>query len=230
MARGGAGWHAADVYEQPLSGRRFGLSFFLVLIVLAGVAGTGAYVVTRQIVGNGSQNPSADATSNPTSATTEITPTAATTAATPGEKATDKATPNPYDPATFCPAITEKAVRDAGLAGELRLLRYVDGQGQRIPGAEAWICKNKDGVLIYQGHRRSGPFNAANSSDTILLATGIRGKVEQRGDEFVATSPKDVANVNDPTHADYHVSATAFFIIDVPGQHRTEYIVTRTVP
>jgi hypothetical protein len=204
----------------PCSGRRIGPAFVLVLIVLAAVAGTGGYVITRQIIGNRSQDPNAGPTGNPSVATT-----------TSGANPTSEATPDHQNGQVIsCPAITEQAVLDAGLGGQLQLLRYVDGRGQGGPDAQAWICKDKNGVLIYQGHRKSGPFNAATSSDTILLGSGIRGKVEERGGEFVATNPKDPANIDDPTRTDYHVSATAFFFVDLPSQRRTEYSIIRTEP
>jgi len=144
---------------------------------------------------------------------------------------TPAVTEDPADPGTFCPAITEKAVVDAGLAGELRLLRYVEGKRAGAAGAEAWICRNKDGVLIYQGHRKSGPFNAASSNDTILLGRGILGKVEMEGaDGFVATNPEDPSNPDDPTHTEYHVGPNTFFLVMKPSDNKTDYTVTRTVP
>jgi hypothetical protein len=215
----------------PCSVRRIGPAFVLVLVVLAAVAGTGGYVVTRKIIGDRSVDASGGATSNATTGTsTTDNPTTGAATATPGANPTSGNPPDRNDQASSCPAITEKAVRDAGLGGELQVLRYVEGRGQGGPDAEAWICKDKNGVLIYQGHRKSGPFNAATSSDTILLALGIRGKVEERGGEFVATSPRDPTNLNDPTYTEYHVSATVFFILDLPGQRRTEYAITRTEP
>jgi hypothetical protein len=207
------------VYEQPDAGRRIGLPLFLVLVVLAGVAGTGAYFVARQVLANQSQNPEAGPSTPGTGPTT---PTTVTTP--PIEN-------DPTDRASFGPAITEKAVKDAGLAGELQLLRYVAGAGQGgNSDAEAWVCRNSDGVLIYQGHRKTGPFNAATSDHTILLARGIQGKVEANGDEFIATFPQDPSNVDDPNRTDYHVAADAFYYVKSPSGEQTEYKIILTLP
>jgi hypothetical protein len=192
-------------------------------VVLAGAAGTGAYLVTRQVLTK-ADAPTSTASTQPTiTVTVPGLPT--------GPQTTPRATTDAKDPATFCPAITEKAVTAAGLAGGLVLLRYVQASATGLSDAEAWICKNSDGVLIYQGHRKSGPFDAATGDNTILLARGILGKVDTEGnDGFVATNPKDPANLDDPAHTEYHVSAKAFFHETSPGGARSDYKIVRTVP
>jgi hypothetical protein len=146
-----------------------------------------------------------------------------------GAAVTNTESNKPTAQGTPCPAITAKAVSDAGLNGDLKLLRYVDAT---LPGgtdAEAWICRNADGVLFYQGHRKSGPFEAATSDDTLLLGAGILGKVTTEGDDgFVAVNPKDPANPDDPERHEYHVSRTAFYFVVLPAGEKTEYVVTRT--
>jgi hypothetical protein len=205
------------VYPSPPS-RRIGPGLIVVLLLLAGVAGAGGYLGTRRILvdqagGSGStSSPSATPAPTPTVVVPDI-------------------TGDPKDPATFCPAVTEKAVTDAGLAGELQLLRYVTAKGKNGEfDAEAWVCQNADRVLIYQGHRKSGPFTEATSNHTLLLASGIRGRVTVEGTGFVATNPKNATNPDDPEHTDYHVSATEFYLLQSPSGVRIDYTITRTVP
>ncbi len=213
------------MYELPSAGRRLGPALIAVIVVLAGVAGTMGYLVARQIIagrndGANNAGPTSPGQGPTGSGTTDPGPTQ------PGPS--PEVSKNPDDPGSFCPAITETAMVDAGLAGGLKLLRYVEGTRSGAAGAEAWICQNTDGVLIYQGHRKSGPFNAANSNDTLLLARGIRGKVETEGDGFVATNPKDPTNPDDPTHTQYHVGPDTFYLLEKPSDRRTEYVVVRS--
>jgi hypothetical protein len=220
------------VYPQP-SPRRISPALAAVLIVLAAVGGTGGYLVTRrgladrgQISGNGPAG-----TGGPTGsgAPAVAPPTPRTTATTATPKASPVASSAPD--ATSCPALTEAAVRARGLAGGLQLLLYVSGKAtDTTAGAEAWVCKNSDGLLIYQGHRRTGPFTDVCCTDTILLASGIRGRVTAVGDGFVATSPKDPTNPDDPNHTDYHVSRTTFYYIDLPQSAMVSYTIDRVGP
>jgi hypothetical protein len=222
------------VYEQPPAPRRIGRALIAVLVLLAAGTGTGSYLVTRQVLagpaGPGGANAGAGtpggANAGPGRSPAQPSATIPT-----GPQTTPKVTAKPQDPGTFCPAITARAVADAGLKGELRLLRYVDASATGASGAEAWVCKNADGVLFYQGHRKSGRFEAATSNDTILLGRGIRGKVETEGDKgFVAVNPQDAANPDDPNHTEYHVSPTSFFYVTVPQAGKTVYVITRTLP
>ena len=199
------------MYEQPRS-RRITPALVAVLLVLAALAGGGGYLVTRQVLAARAGGSATDPrTSGPPA-----------TSAQPGP-ATGSA--------TTCPALTEAAVRSKGLAGGLKLLLYVSSTGTTsVAGAEAWVCRNTDGLLIYQGHRRTGPFTDVCCSDTILLAAGIKGRVVQNGDEFVATSPKDVSNPDDPNHTDYHVSRTQFYYVDFPQNAKVTYTIDGTGP
>jgi hypothetical protein len=213
------------------------------LVILAALAGSGSYYVTRQLLAGES---SAIAGSGPGSTTAPVTgaTTPATAPTTPGAPSTTVPAPTATatkpsvspsasgkDPATFCPALTEQAVRAAGLAGGLQLLRYVQGDGTgSVAGAEAWVCRNTDGVLFYQGHRQTGPFTAATSNDTILVGAGVAGKVVLDGDEFVASYPKDLTQPDGPMRTDYHVSATTFFYLDLPANVKVTYKIVRTVP
>ena len=208
------------MYEQPRS-RGLTPALVAVLLVLAVLAGGGGYLVTRQVLvaradaGNAPPPTSRPPTSGPPTSGPPTSPTRSTTA----------------DPGTTCPALTETAVRAAGLAGGLTLLLYVSSNGSgSLAGAEAWVCRNTDGVLIYQGHRRTGPFTDVCCTDTILLAAGIRGRVVRDGEGFTAVSPKDVSNPDDPNHTDYHVSKTQFYFVDFPQNVRTTYPVDRAGP
>jgi hypothetical protein len=224
------------VYEQPSRGRRIGPALVFVLVLLAGAAGGSSYYVTRQVLA-GSSTPLANGPTGPTGAGTPaasdpVTPSQTQSApptTTAGTRPT--ATPSPTaDPGRSCPALTEQAVRAAGQTGGLKLLLYVaaDGIGGQA-AAEAWICQNTAGVLFYQGHRRTGPFTAATSNDTILVGTGIRGSVVKSPTEYVATNPKDPTIPDDPNHTDYHASATSFFYLDLPENLKVTYKITRTV-
>jgi hypothetical protein len=200
-----------SVYEQPRS-RRLTPSLVAVLMVLAALAGGGGYLVTRQVL----------AAQADTAAIAPPSSTRATTSTQPGTAA---------DPGTTCPALTEAAVRAKGLAGGLKLLLYVSSNGTAsLAGAEAWVCQNSDNLLIYQGHRRTGPFTDVCCTDTILLGTGIKGRVVRDGDGFIATSPKDVSNPDDPNHTDYHVSMTQFYYVDFPQNAKVTYTIDRSAP
>ena len=199
------------MYERPRS-RRIPPALVAVLLVLAALAGGGGYLVTRRVL----PARAGAATTNPP---TDGPP---TTSAQPGP---------PTGSATACPGLTEAALRAKGLAGGLKLLLYVSSNGTpALAGAEAWVCQNTDGLLIYQGHRKTGPFTDVCCTDTILLAAGIRGRVVRNGEEFVATSPKDVSNPDDPNHTDYHVSKTQFYFVDFPQNAKVTYSVDQAAP
>jgi hypothetical protein len=200
-----------------------------VLVVLAAAGGVGGYLVTRQAVADRGQ-----VTANgPTGSTGPTASSGPTTPATTGPTQTPKASTSPTaaPDATRCPALTEAAVRLKGLAGDLQLLLYVSSQGTpSLAGAEAWVCKNRDGLLIYQGHVRNGPFTDVCCTNTLLLASGIKGRVVPDGAGFVATSPKDPSNADDPIHTDYHVSRTEFYFVDLPQNARTTYPIDPVGP
>jgi hypothetical protein len=215
------------VYEQPPGHRRIGPALIALLVVLGGGVGTGSYFVVRQMLASRSDQAQASGTTPPPRTSSTMRPAVPTPT---GPQTTPKVTPKADDPGTSCPAITTKAVSDAGLDAQLKLLRYVDATLAGGSPAEAWICKNADGALFYQGHRKSGPFAAATSDDTILLGRGIVGKVDTEGDDgFVATNPKDPANPDAADRTEYHVSPKIFYFVVLPAGDRSDYTVTRTV-
>ena len=224
-----AGCKAVGVYPQP-SPRRISPALAAILVLLAALGGTGGYLVTRQMLGDRGQ-----VTANGPTGSAGPTGAGPTTPRSTGPTATSKpgtsTSPVPAPDATHCPALTEAAVRAKGLAGDLQLLVYVSAKATDTnAGAEAWVCQNRDKVLIYQGHRRTGPFTDVCCTDTILLASGIKGRVVADEDGFVATSPKDPSNPDDPNHTDYHVSRTEFYYIDLPQNTRVTYTIDRVGP
>jgi hypothetical protein len=216
---------AAGVYEQPPGRKRIGPALIVVLVLLAAGAGTGSYyLVKRELADRAAQAgpETGGSTPPPTQTRPQPTPT--------GPQTLPKVTPKPDDAGTSCPAITADAVAKAGLDGELKLLRYVDATVTGGSGAEAWICKNGAGQLFYQGHRKTGPFDAATSDHTVLLGRGILGKVDTEGDDgFVAFYPKNATDPDDPEHTEYHLSGKAFYFVVVPTNERVNYTITRTV-
>ena len=223
-----AGCKAVGVYPQP-SPRRISPALAVVLVLLAAAGGTGGYLVTRQMLADRGQVTANGPTGStgPTGGPGPTTP--RSTGATSKPNTSPSAAPAPDS--TRCPALTEAAVRAKGLAGDLQLLLYVSAKAtDTLAGAEAWVCRNRDGLLIYQGHRRTGPFIEVCCTDTILLASGIKGRVVADGDGFVATSPKDPSNPDDPNHTDYHVSRTEFYYVDLPQNTRTTYTIDRVGP
>jgi hypothetical protein len=214
------------VYEQPYV-RRFGPMFFAAVAVLAIVAGTASYFGTRQILGPGSNLAgSGGQTASPTPEPNPggpggPGPTGPTSSASPDTGPTASPTPT-VDPGTTCPDITATALHDAGLNSELTLMLYVQLRRSGATPAEAWVCKNKDGALFYQGHMRDRPFLLATSSSSILLGTGIKGEVTTEGSGFVAV------NTEPDKRTEYHVAADTFKLVIDPGGE-TIYEVVRAV-
>lgn len=91
-----------------------------------GLAGTGAYLVVSRSLQD-------------------------ETAATPGQTTpTDPgATTTPEQP---CPDFTIGRVRAEGRPGNLVTVLYVRGTKANGEEGEAWICRDSDGTLYYQGH------------------------------------------------------------------------------
>ena len=222
------------MYELEPS-RRITPALAVVLVLLAGAVGSAAYFVTRQVIGDPgtggvANQPSTTATSPNTSPSPGRTTTSPPRTSSPGVT-TPATTSSPADRGRTCPALTEAAVKDKGFAGGLKLLLYVDADGQNgAVGAEAWICQNTDGVLIYQGHVKRGPFDAACCTDTLLIVNGIRGQVVQDVDRYIAVNPKDPFNLNDPTRTTYYVSRTEFYYIELPSGNKTTLVITRALP
>jgi hypothetical protein len=213
---GWRGWHRPDtlqdVYEPPAPARRIGPLLIVVLLVLAGVGATMGYLVASRILDNQAALTPPAGTQKPGGST--ATP-ARTTAAAP------LISKNPNDAGTFCPAVTSRALTDAGLNGELTLLLYIEVTIPRGK-ARAWICRNAEGTLYYQAHELAGPFDRANNAqNTILLGTGIKGDVAVLGEGFKATNPKSGG-----PDTIYTISRTLFTI--EPGATRAT--PTRSIP
>jgi hypothetical protein len=223
------------VYQQP-TGRRFGpAALVVVTAVLAIMAGTMGYLGAHKIMtSRGSGTPTSQGTpgrtggAGSTSAPGRTAGPGSTT--NPGGAASGSPPPiNPLDPGTFCPKITEQAVVDANLAGALTLLLYVDvtapSSSPLVSPAEAWVCQNSDGLLIYQGHVKSGPFTVASSDSSILIVEGIRGTVVAQGSGFLATNP----NPGGQGATTYQVTSTSL-ILTKPDGSTIEYPVARSYP
>lgn len=110
-----------------------------------------------------------------------------------------------------CPQFTIDAVVAAGGPGNLVEVRYVQGARPSGLGGEAWICRDSDDTLYYQGHDRNGPATAATSGNTILLGGSFPGAVTRDGETYVATNggtqylvgPDTFAIVNNGNRQDF---------------------------
>lgn len=142
----------------------------LVLVAIGafsvGFGGTGAYLAVSRTLSNQTTT-GLDDPGSPSAPAVEETTTAA---------------PLP------CPQFTADAVRQSGGPGNLVELRWVQGARPGGLGGEAWICRDDDGRLYYQGHDLTGPATAATSSNTILIGGSVRGEVFLDGDIYVATN------------------------------------------
>jgi hypothetical protein len=189
------------VYEYPPR-RRLSPLLAAVLALLAGAAGTSAYLLVGQYLdaqaGATGPGPSGSSTPAVTSST------------------------NTTDP---CPQFTVDAVREAGRPGNLERVIYVDATLAGTAGAEAWICRDSDGTLYYQGHNKAGPATVAISDYTILLGTPINGTVTQNGSTYTATNPSTTGG----GLTQYIVSREKLTLV-LPSGARTEYAVIRTSP
>jgi hypothetical protein len=172
------------------------------LVVLAGAFGAAGYFGAVKII-------DAQGSSTPTTPG-------------PSPKATPTITVDSNDPGTFCPKVTADAIKAAGRPGALTLLFYFEGTGPNGGGAEAWICRDSNGSHYYQGHRKTGPFTAATSSDSLLLGAGIQGSVEAEPGGYVALNPSGGKNT------EYHVSSTKLVLVEPTGA-QTTYTPTRVV-
>ncbi len=234
-------WHATGVYDQP-SGRRFGPALIAFLVVLAGVSGTVGYFGARNIIAsNGSPN----ANGGPSTGSTTRTPAAGATptvnggssSSTPPSGASSGSnsgsttgsgtgTVKPGDP-TKCPKATADAVGAAGFDNNLQVVLYIHVRKAGQTDKEGWVCKNADGLLIYQGHDFSGVLDTAdNAKNTLLLAQGIKGNVVDNGTEIVASNPGP-----DSTTTEYHLSKTRLFVVTQPNNvGGTTYQVVSSYP
>jgi hypothetical protein len=234
-------WHRAvtltGVYDQPSGGRRFGPALIAFLVVLAGAAGALGYFGARSVL-SGSGNPSAGGATHsatpPASSTDPRTPNTGGSTVSGGGGGNPSQTKTQGTPTTTvqpgdgskCPQATVDALNRAGLNSTLTVLLYVQAHRDGETDSEVWVCRNADGVLIYQGHILRAPLtNADDAQNTLLLVTGIKGSVAADGDGFVAKNP------NGNTTTEYHVSRTSLVQVDEPNdRNRTEYQVVNVFP
>jgi hypothetical protein len=124
---------------------------------------------------------------------------------------------------TPCPQITIDAVKAVGRPGNLVQVIYVEGSQQGSAGAEAWICRDTDDMLYYQGHDKDGPATAATSNSTILLGTPVRGSVVLEGSTYVASNPSPGGGATQ-----YLVGPDVFAIVESTG-NRIDFALVRVL-
>jgi hypothetical protein len=114
-------------------------------------------------------------------------------------------------------------VKAAGRPGNLVQVIYVEGSQQGSAGAEAWICRDTDDMLYYQGHDKDGPATAATSNSTILLGTPVRGSVVLEGSTYVASNPSPGGGATQ-----YLVGPDVFAIVESTG-NRIDFALVRVL-
>lgn len=164
--------------------------------LVAGAAGTGAYLGVTAYLDN------RPGTGSPTD-------TSGTQTVGPGQTSPS---------ATACPGEIAAVVRDEGGPGDLTQVIYVKGALDGRASAEAWICRDSDGTIYYQGHELAGPFVGGRSSYTILLGGDVEGSVAVEGNVYRAY-PRG----NSGYH--YEVSPTTFAKVEANGQRRDYEVV-----
>ncbi len=174
---------------------------WVLVIVAAAVAGVGAYLGVGRLL----------------DAEASDTPTTPSGSQSPGPIDASTGAPTP------CPQITIDAVKAVGRPGNLVQVIYVEGSEQGGAGAEAWICRDSDDMLYYQGHDKNGPATAATSNSTILLGTPIRGSVVLEGSTYVASNPSPNGGATR-----YLVGPDVFAIVEQSGQ-RTDFPLIRVL-
>ena len=217
------------MYDQPSPARRFGPALIAFLVVLAAAAGAVGYFGAKQILAaNGSAltGPTSSAPATGVRTTPPTGPTSPTVGPTSPKTSTTTTATVPAGDGSTCPTPTADAVGAAGLDNHLVVQLYVRVHRAGETDSEIWICKNNDGLLIYQGHiLRSALTTADDARDSLLLATGIKGTVAQNVDEYVASNP------NNGTTTEYHVTRDKLVRIQQPGdRNRTEYQVVNVFP
>lgn len=85
-----------------------------------------------------------------------------------------------------CPDFTIDRVRAEGRPGNLVEVLHVRGTKSNGDEGEAWICRDSDGTLYYQGHDIDGA-PLAEGENAIIVGGGINGDVVQDGSTYVAT-------------------------------------------
>jgi hypothetical protein len=215
------------MYEQP-SPRRIGPGLVAMLALLGAVAGTMAYLVTRQMLADRSDpTASPPRTSSPAVTTDTAGPIVDPTSAGPTVNPTrtrgrDESRDGDGE---SCPKLTADAVAAGGLNSELRLLLYVEFRAASGP-ARAWICRNADDVLIYQAHERSSEFDAAdNAINTLMLAEGIKGSVIEIDAGYLASNPGQSGG----TVTEYTATEATFTIELKPNGPETTVAVDKVI-
>jgi hypothetical protein len=211
------------MYEPVSSRRRISPALIAVVLVLAGAAGTAAYLVARQIVtadGTVARGPGTVGTT--TVAGQVVAPASSgSTATISAQSPAQTSFPPPTGDA--CPTFTVAAVKAAGRPGSRKLLLYVDAALAGTDGAEAWICQDSDGSLYYQGHNKTGPATNATTSNTILIGPGIRGTVVKAGTGYSAKNPTSEGQTE-------YIVNLEVLSVRLPGGELQIYSVTRHLP
>lgn len=166
--------------------------------LVAGAAGTGAYLGVSAYLDN---RPGTGDPTDPSSTQTTG----------PGESPSGPSAP-------ACPEEIAAAVRDEGGLGELTQVIYVKGALDGRASAEAWICRDSDGTIYYQGHELAGPFVGGRSPYTILLGGDVEGSVAVDGNVYRA-----YPGGNSGFH--YEVSPGTFAKVEANGQRRDYDVV-----
>jgi hypothetical protein len=150
-----------------------------------GLAGTGAYVAVSRYLQD----------QNNTAGPDQL-----------GETGTATPTTTPATPVEPCPEFTIDRVQAEGRPGNLVTELYVRGTKANGDEGEAWICRDSDDRLYYQGHDIDGqPF--AEGENAIVVGGGINGDVTQDGSAYVATT----------SFGQYRVSPTEFRLVGNNG-------------
>jgi hypothetical protein len=186
------------------AGRRISPALAVLLIVLGLTAAGFSYVIARRLVADRPPGSAAGSvTSDP---------------ATPGGVTPGGVTSPPVSvpKRARCPRPTALALEQAGLNGDLTLELYVRVRRADGRNNEAWVCRNADGVLVYQGHT-PGPLDSAdNGRNTIMLAASIKGEVAAAEGGFVARNP------GDSNTTEYQVTRESLVVRRVPDDGNAE--------
>jgi hypothetical protein len=211
------------VLDQPAT-RRLRPVLIVFLVLLAVAAGTVGYFGARRVlgIGQGAATPTTTAPGSVPGPSSGQTP-GTTPQGGPDAKQPEpqpRVTVPPGDP-TRCPDQTRDALATKGLNEDLAVVFYIRATLPNAAGAEVWICRNADGLLIYQGHRLTGPITETDHS--LLLAEGIRGTVEEIEGGYLATNP-----TSDGKQTTYTVTPRTLTVINPGG--RTTYTVVVVGP
>ena len=136
-----------------------------------------------------------------------------------GPSATGSSTASPTPSGSVsCPQPTIDAVKAKGGPGHLSRVLHVEGTSAK-GNAEAWICRDDNGTLYYQGHDKSGPLGVATGDYTILVGGLIRGSVTFDGSRYIASNPDLTGDTR------YIVSRSTFSVIHPDGSKQDYTLV-----